>query len=401
LLQQMSKPHARAFRCSTIRAAFAIAMTTSACAPDDEFEGVLAEEDEEAFRVHFDAMSNNFEYVQDDGVGARATAYLELPIKNANGTPAATVGGFAVRGTCGVTFIAPHYAITAAHCVASPHVADNQQQITVNHLDISDIDYWSLAFSSTFDGNFPNFEPLTETAQDLPGYQKTSMQCTVSARCGSSNTINCAINADVAMLYCPTRASTAPWIPIAASDPWNGTGAVEMYWYHEVLFIDSNLGDVAYPEDLDRWTHYTMYNPSVPNAVDSKRNNFHYLASPMNSILPLHSVPWSGGTQRRRINAGSTDLFGCHGSSGSGIFQRNAQNNLELLGPAATGPGWADTRLCRDPEEYAPGVSRLTYTSNDSVRQLQTAYHWALFFDRNPIVWQPWNPGGPVLDPTG
>lgn len=373
-------------------------MTTLACAPEDEFEGVLSEADEEAFRVHFDAMSNNFEYVQDDGVGARATGYLELPIKNANGTPAATQGGFAIRGTCGVTFIAPHYAITAAHCVAAPHVANNAQPITVNHLDISDIDYWSLAFSSTFEGNFPNFEPLTVPAQDLAGYQKTSMQCTVSARCGSSNTINCAINADVAMLYCPTRPSNAPWIPVATSDPANGTGAVEMYWYHEVLFIPSDLPDVAYPQDLDRWTHYTMYNPLVPNEVDSKRNNFHYLASPMNSILPLHSVPWSGGTQRRRIGAGATDLFGCHGSSGSGIFQRNALNNLELLGPALAGPGWADTRLCRDPEEYAPGVSRLTYTSNTSVRSLQTQYQWALLFDRNPIVW---NPGGGVFDPTG
>ena len=396
----MSKPLAPAPRCRTIHAAFAIAIITSACAPDDEFDGVLSDEEEEAFRVHFDAMNNNFEYVQDDGVGARATAYLEVPIKNANGTPAAPVGGMAVRGTCGVTFIAPHYAITAAHCVDAPHVANNQQAITVSHLDISEVNEWSLMFSSTFDGNFPDFEPLTVAAQDLPGYQKTSMQCTVSARCGSSNTINCAINADVAMLYCPTRPSTATWIPIATSDPWNGTGDVEMYWYHEVLFIPSDLPDVSYPEDLDRWTHYTMYNPSVPNSVDSKRNNFHYLASPLNSILPLHSVPWSGGTQRRRIGAGSTDLFGCHGSSGSGIFQRNAQNNLELLGPAATGPGWADTRLCRDPEEYAPGVSRLTYTSNASVLQLQTQYHWALWFDRNPIVWQPWNPGGPVLDPT-
>ena len=79
----MPNAHARASHCSRICAAFAIAMAASACSPDDEFEGVLSEEDEEAFRVHFDAMSNNFEYVQDDGVGARATAYLELPIKNA------------------------------------------------------------------------------------------------------------------------------------------------------------------------------------------------------------------------------------------------------------------------------------------------------------------------------
>ena len=144
------------------------------------------------------------------------------------------------RGTCGVTFIAPHYAVTAAHCVSATNVPQpTSTTLAVRSYDITAVaETWQLLFTGNGSGNFPNYQPLAggPSADEIPGYQSQTTLCSVKARCSSAwGKHNCtSFDADVALLYCPSRSSTAPWLRVAASDP--ETGPVEMYWFqHRVI----------------------------------------------------------------------------------------------------------------------------------------------------------------------
>jgi hypothetical protein len=335
--------------------------------------------------VQMDDMSRQFAIVQDGSVAAKATGALEVPIRDANGVPITAVNGLPVRGTCGITFIAPHYAITASHCVDSTNVPDPvNDPIVVHQYDVSQADLLALMVTGLVKGSFPNIQPLTKPASEVPGYQEQTYSCKVAARC-SFGQFNCTIPADVAMLYCGTRASSAPWLSVASSDAMSGP--VEMYWFHELLAIPVNPPTPGTIED-SRFQHYTLF-PGAGTASGQK-NNWHYIGASTNDLLPLKSVPWPDGTARTRRGASpsgvSTDLFGCHGTSGSGVLQRNANGNLELLGPVRTGAtNWVGSRLCNHPDDFAQGTLGLTYEFNSFVNQLQSQFNRALFFDRNSI----------------
>jgi hypothetical protein len=173
------------------------------------------------------------------------------------------------------------------------------------------------------------------------------------------------------------------WLPVAADDP--ETGPVEMYWFHELLSMPTSEvppppdGD---PDEYDRFKHYTMLTPGA------EAQNFHYLDSTLNAILPLKSIPWPDGTPRTRIERGTTktDLFGCHGTSGSGVLQIDADGNYELLGPAVAGnpDTWQRKRLCTDPDEFQPGKYNIGYTSNKYTKMLEEAFFDRLKADREP-----------------
>ena len=90
---------------------------------------------------------------------------------------------------------------------------------------MSAVNAWDFLVSSVVEGTFPDYDPLVET-QELNGYQSQQYECSVVSRC-RFGTHNCNFDADIAMLYCPSRASNAAWLPIAPSDP--NTGNVEMY----------------------------------------------------------------------------------------------------------------------------------------------------------------------------
>jgi hypothetical protein len=343
----------------------------------------------QASEVQASLVDEHFELVQDGSPASLATAMVEVPIRDASGAQKMVPSNagppfppsYPVRGTCGVTFIAPHYAVTAAHCVSGTNVPQPTSiSLAVHSYDITAVaETWQLLFTGIVSGNFPNYEPLAggPSADEIPGYQSQTTFCSVRARCSSAfgPKHNCSsFDADIALLHCPTRSSDAPWLRVAASDPQ--TGPVEMYWFHEVLYmpIDSSSS----PE---RFTHYTQ--------LTSQESNFHYLDSRTNAILPLKSVPWPDGTARRRTGPApggtGTDLFGCHGTSGSGVLQRNAQDQLELLGPVAQGNvSWQQTRLCTDPDpsRHQPGVFNISYTTNASTRQLETAFLPELATDR-------------------
>lgn len=341
--------------------------------------------------------SEHFDIVQDGSRASRATGMLAVAIRNARGDQETVPSNakpplpshYYVRGTCGVTFIAPHYAITAAHCVSGANLPDPNTWFPVYTYDIRGMrDDWTLEFTTFTSGMFPNYEPLGggASAADLPGYERQDHPCQVRARCSTTfgPQHNCTIGADIALLYCPLRPRDAEWLPVADADPQ--TGSVDMYWFHELLSMPTaEPPESAPPEEDDRFTHYTRWTQGM-NAA-----NFHYLDSRTNAILPLKSIPWPDGTPRTRLGPGGaatgTDLFGCHGTSGSGVLQRDAQGNHELLGPVAEGASWwQQFRLCTDPDPmlHRPGVFNISYTSNASTQQLETAFLAELTANRGP-----------------
>jgi hypothetical protein len=340
----------------------------------------------------------HFDLVQDDSVASHATGMIEVPIRDTNGTPQTVPSNlgvpypptYQVRGTCGVTFISPHYAITATHCVDSTLVPNPANTgLWVRAYDITDVvETWHLLFPGNVTGDYPNYTPITgygQGADQVPGYQWLATNCTVRARCAfnGSPAFNCTTGGDVALLYCPNRASNAAWLPVAPSDPQ--TGPVDMYWFHEVLYMPTAAPAPGSPASaFDRFTHYTQ----IQEQLTLRKNNFHYLNARTNVILPLKSRPWPNGAARTRVGQGNntwTDLYGCHGTSGSGVLQVNAAGKHELLGPVSGATeAWGRTDLCTKLSSFNPGVPNISYTPNSSVRALETAFLTELTADRPP-----------------
>lgn len=320
--------------------------------------------------------------VQDGSTPSRATGAVFIPFLDGNHAPTSVssmqYGNLPLRGSCGVTFVSPHYAITSSHCFADTNAYDPATQtFTTTIFDVTQANVDDFYFDASMQGTFPNYTPIfNHTMTQAVGYTSTSFTCKIASRCAytpaGASAYNCdGITAsDVAMLYCSTRPAHGAWLPIA-NDP-STSGAVSLYWFHE-LFMTNNNPDMI--------THYTNFT--------SHASNWHYLAAPTNAFLPFKSVPWSGGAQRGRFGLGGdndvkTDLYGCHGTSGSGVLSTNGA----LLGPVHTrGSAWAG-KLCDDPNaltQGAPNGHGLTYNSNVSVNNLVNAkYLSALQTDRFP-----------------
>lgn len=344
--------------------------------------------------VQFLNMFKGYVIVQDRSTAAKATGALEVPIRE-GGVQATTSNGLPVRGTCGVTFISPHYAITASHCVDSNNVPDpTNNPILVHQYDVSGAELLALAVTSVADGYFPNIHPRTRRASSVAGYQISTYSCKVVSRC-QYGAFNCTTGGDVAMLHCGDRPSNASWLPVASSDPMSGP--VDMYWFHELLSIPNDAPSPTSSDLFSQYQHYTLY----PNAgtVAGQKQNWHYVNAATNDLLPLKSVPFQNGTPRTRLglttNGVATDMFGCHGTSGSGVLQRNAAGNFELLGPVRSGGGWVSNRLCDNGSTLQPGQLGITYEQNTYVNSLQSKYSRSLMFDRSQIIYLP--PGGGVV----
>lgn len=296
----------------------------------------------------------------------RATASLQVPWRDGAGQQLAASDGTPIRATCGVTFIDRTHAITAAHCVPKSDVPDPPSaELPVDFIDVTVAADWRRASRLDVASGFPSWSHAPITT----GYDVTTITCSVAVRCGSEfGPYRCpdaatADDVDIAMLECPEGmpADRGP-VAVAESDPERGP--VSMFWFHEIYDVPSKPSFRASADDFavedPLFEHYSAY-------AASPTENFHYFGGGRNQLLPLASVAWSDGSPRVRVGRTGytvfTDMFGCHGTSGSGVLQRNdATGRYELLGPVTLGgPQWGNAYLCTDPDALRHGSANIGY----------------------------------------
>jgi hypothetical protein len=354
-------------------AALLFAAAGSACAsePGDAEQAAVVSSEVQSANVskHFAIATSALPAVQLRT--SRATGALFVPRRSADdGSLVSASDGTPIRSTCGVTFIDRTHAITAAHCADDVDVPDPPQTtLTVELYDVPPSIDWSSA--ATLTGTFPSY-----THPTLTGVQTTSLACKVVRRCKfgpyqcpSSIT---AEDPDIELLECPSGlpADREP-VSVAATDR-EIRDAVTAFWFHEIY--DAPTAEPAASDSvaMDLFTHYAT-------ADESGTQNFHYFGGGRNQLLPLVSLPFPmvrGTVDRRRLGRQGTvvwtDLFACHGTSGSGVMQLNATTGrFELLGPVATASSdWGATRLCTDLALHAAGRKNASYTATEFTRAM-------------------------------
>jgi hypothetical protein len=302
---------------------------------------------------------------------ARATGALFVPRRSADtGQLVYAADGTPIRSTCGVTFVDRTHAVTAAHCADDVDVPDpTKATLTVELYDVgADVD-WTVA--TALSGTFPAY-----THGTIRGIQTTSLSCRVIRRCKFGD-YQCpasikASAPDIEVLECPQGLpADRQAVSVARSDA-ETRGSVAVYWFHEIYDAPTGAPSANDPAAKDRFAHYTAYDATGTQ-------NFHYFGGGRNQLLPLVSTPFRmvGGStvERRRLGRQGTvvwtDLFGCHGTSGSGVMQLDGSGRYELLGPVATASSdWGSKRLCTDTALHAAGRKSASYTASEFTRAI-------------------------------
>jgi MYXO-CTERM domain-containing protein len=276
---------------------------------------------------------------------AMATGSLHSPFVS-SGAPWLASNGTRLRGSCGVTFVAPSYAVTAAHCVNAN--ADDLGALEVEMYRPTAALETGYLEATTLSGTFPDY--VHGRLGPEQGYFVDRYDCTVAARCGDNYgpAIGCdalvSAQADVAVLHCAgAPGNKYGYLDVAESDDMSAE--VFMPWKHEVYDVEVYAPTTA--EQTDQYEHYV--------ALTSQDANYHYLGKneagvDQNQLLPLASVPFDVSMPRMKLSGSeynvTTNLWGCHGTSGSGALQQSGVGLWQLLGPARYGESELGAYLC-------------------------------------------------------
>lgn len=273
------------------------------------------------------------------GAALRSTGHLIVRLQGPAATgPANPPTDSDISGTCGVTFVSPTIAVTAGHCL--PGLAEfDEVEVRTPRV--------TAGFSPdpTITGTFPAYNHT-----DAPGHDYDRYICEVRSRCYSGDTpINCDITAadvsiplslsslDIGMLECEALdGARHDYVEVASS--LTDDDGVAVPWYHELYEPPSTA-----PSASDFDAHYVQ--------LGNRASNYHYLgAGERHQMLPLLSTDYDG--DRWKVVAPpsgtvvSTNLRGCHGTSGSGVMRKNDELQPELIGPVTTGGGSIAGKLC-------------------------------------------------------
>lgn len=259
--------------------------------------------------------------------------------------------------TCGLTFVSPHYAITAAHCVDEFEVDNNRtvdaSDETINIVYEIDVDEafdrisngeWGVLgalFNHTVvTGTWPNYlqAPFSPTyGYNVPDYSISS--CRVVRRCGGRfSPKNCpsevaqvstSNNVDIALVHCPDR-DLRSFTRVANDDIALGS-EVEVHWHHELANLAKTRSDTNGP--AGNYEHYQLWDDK------NLSENYHY--TKWHQAFPFVSKHGPTGEHYKVVDGRThrdsalswTNAFGCHGTSGSGAFKHDGR----FLGPISKG----------------------------------------------------------------
>ncbi|MGH1345887.1 MAG: hypothetical protein ACRBN8_30260 [Nannocystales bacterium] len=300
-------------------------------------------EDDSVFRALTTAEGEYFDVetrpVGPVGTALRSTGHLIVRLVGTAATgPANPPTEDDISGTCGVTFVSPTIAVTAGHCLPGLSELD-EVEVRTPRVEAGFVP------DPTISGVFPAYNHT-----DAPGHSYDRYICKVRSRCYSGETpINCDITPsdisvplsmsalDIGILDCdPVDGARHDYVNVA--DSVANSDGVALPWYHELY-----EPPLAEPSASDFEEHYVQ--------KLAYASNYHYIgAGERHQMLPLLSTDYDG--DRWRVVSPptgvviSTNLRGCHGTSGSGVMRKDDELTPELLGPVTTGHGSISGNLC-------------------------------------------------------
>jgi hypothetical protein len=289
----------------------------------------------------------------------------------------------------------PQFAVTAAHCLSHADGIDVGTTVVVEQYNTTALNLGAFDNQAQVDqyqaGTTSSawFRPSPLAASD--GYVVTSYSCTVIERCDSTYgavSSNCPFNkkdVDTGIIQCSQRAKTGlNWEPVQTMGDGGGEN-IEICWFHEILNLTTNGVDQIY-QPFNNATYYEL-NPM-------STGNFHYfqnrLLNAEPQLLPLRSKWAIGGTPYHTLSTSTngpkfldTNVPGCHGTSGSGVFLADVDI---FLGNVVNGnANWTSTYLC-DPNLSSGPQSNLQidYIRASLTAQLQAETNPNITGDRHP-----------------